>query len=77
MKLHNESPAIIGFLSRTTGSILLFTTTLYAQAPEMEWATGYGTDYGNHVHHGMQTRDGGYIAVGDSRDEFVPANIRC
>jgi hypothetical protein len=48
---------------------------LYAQAPEMEWATGYGTDYGNHVHHGMQTLDGGYIAVGDSRDETRHSNM--
>lgn len=40
--------------------------------PEMEWHKGYGTTYGNHPHEGMQTSDGGYIAIGqtwDSSDE--------
>jgi hypothetical protein len=62
-------------LSGYSAIVLLFSTVLFAQAPEMEWATGYGTDYGNHVHHGMQTLDGGYIAVGDSWDETGYSNM--
>ena len=57
-----------------TFSVLL-ATLLLAQAPEMDWATGHGTDYGNHVHHGMQTHDGGYIAVGDCGDESDYSNM--
>ena len=67
MKIY--TPLFMLKLSLFTGSVLL------AQAPEMEWATGYGTDYGNHVHHGMQTLDGGYIAVGTSRDETGCSNM--
>lgn len=36
----------------------------YAQAPDMEWHRGYGTDKEEKPQHGMQTRDGGYIVVG-------------
>lgn len=36
------------------------------QTPEIEWVKGYGNPDGSHVHHGMQTSDGGYIAVGTS-----------
>ncbi len=56
-------------------SVLLAGSVLLAQAPEMEWAAGYGTDYGNHVHHGMQTLEGGYIGVGDSWDETGCTNM--
>jgi len=38
----------------------------HAQAPEVEWVKGYGNPNGGHVHYGMQTGDGGYIAVGTS-----------
>jgi hypothetical protein len=38
----------------------------HAQAPNIEWIKGYGNPNGGHVHHGMQTCDGGYIAVGTS-----------
>ena len=38
----------------------------HAQAPEIAWVKGYGNPNGGHVHHGMQTSDGGYIAVGTS-----------
>ena len=38
----------------------------HAQAPEIEWVKGYGNPNGGHVHYGMQTSDGGYIAVGTS-----------
>jgi len=44
---------------------------LFAQAPEIEWFKGYGTNTEEHVHEGMQTSDGGYIAIGhgiESRD---------
>ena len=64
-----------GLLSRTLVFTFFSTAILNAQAPEMEWATGYGTDYGNHVHHGMQTLDGGYIGVGDSGDETGYSNM--
>lgn len=33
-------------------------------APKVEWLHGHGTDQGEHVFEGMQTRDGGFIAVG-------------
>ncbi len=35
-----------------------------ATAPKQEWLRGHGTDQGEHVFEGFQTRDGGYIAVG-------------
>ncbi|MEO2003380.1 MAG: hypothetical protein ABGY41_04730 [Candidatus Poribacteria bacterium] len=38
-------------------------------APAMEWHKGQGTDGGDHVHHGLQTSDGGYIMVGQSWSE--------
>jgi hypothetical protein len=37
---------------------------LIAQAPEIEWFKGQGTNTEEHVHEGMQTNDGGYIAIG-------------
>ncbi|NIO85107.1 MAG: hypothetical protein GTN68_31620 [Candidatus Aminicenantes bacterium] len=30
----------------------------------MEWHKGYGTENGEHIHEIMQTRDGGYIGIG-------------
>ncbi len=49
--------------------LLLTGTTLKAvDAPEMQWHKGYGTSYGNHPHEGMQTSDGGYIAIGQTWD---------
>ena len=74
-KNQNTTPALISELSRYSAIVLIYSAMLYAQAPEMEWATGYGTDHGNHVHHGMQTLDGGYIAVGDSWDETASSNM--
>ena len=44
-------------------------------APKMEWANGFGNDIGNHVHHGMQTSDGGYIAVGNSSENTNNSNM--
>ena len=40
------------------------TSNLNAQAPAIEWFKGYGTHTEEHVHEGMQTSDGGYIAIG-------------
>jgi hypothetical protein len=37
---------------------------LNGQAPVIEWFKGHGTNSEEHVHEGMQTRDGGYIAIG-------------
>lgn len=39
-----------------------------ADAPVVEWHVGYGTQYGEHVHEGMETSDGGYIGVGQTDD---------
>jgi len=51
----------------------LLAVSVYAvDPPAMQWHKGYGTSYGNHPHEGMQTSDGGYIAIGqtwDSSDE--------
>jgi len=44
--------------------LVLCSAVLGAQAPEVEWFTGHGTDLEEHVHEGCQTRDGGYIAIG-------------
>jgi len=60
--------SLVVFLSLLTGS------ALYAvDAPAMQWHKGHGTSYGNHVHEGMQTSDGGYIGIGqtwDSHDDY-------
>jgi len=45
---------------------ILFTITLSAQAPVMEWHKGYGTDNGEHIHEIMQTNDGGFIGIGQT-----------
>jgi hypothetical protein len=47
--------------------LLNLNCTSNIQTPEIEWVKGYGNPDGSHVHHGMQTSDGGYIAVGTSR----------
>lgn len=52
------------FLCAMILSILCHETL--AQAPDVEWIKGYGNPNGGHVHYGMQTSDGGYIAVGTS-----------
>jgi hypothetical protein len=58
------------------GFIILSTAILYGQAPEMEWHKGYGTDNGEHIHEIMQTRDGGYIGIGQtSEGKGVGTNI--
>ncbi|MHC4131258.1 MAG: GLUG motif-containing protein, partial [Planctomycetota bacterium] len=47
----------------------LISSILNADDPsEMQWHKGYGTTYGNHVHEGMQTSDGGYIGIGQTWD---------
>jgi hypothetical protein len=48
------------------GIFIFFVTTLFAQAPKMEYNKGYGTDRGEHVHEIMQTKDGGYIGIGQT-----------
>ncbi len=53
--------SLVAVFSLLTGS------TLYAvDPPAMEWHKGYGTNYEEQVHEGMQTSDGGYIAIGHS-----------
>ena len=42
---------------------LLFAGSAVAAAPSMDWFVGYGTSDGAHVHEGMRTSDGGYIAI--------------
>ena len=44
--------------------IITLTTSLIAQAPMMEWFQGQGTSTEEHVHEGMSTNNGGYIAIG-------------
>jgi hypothetical protein len=44
--------------------VLIEISILNAQSPTMEWHKGYGTNNEEHVHEGVQTTDGGYIAVG-------------
>ena len=46
--------------------------------PRVEWHYGYGTEFEDHVHDGIQTTDGGYIAIGDNREhsgESSPTDI--
>ena len=45
-------------------SFLLIQPVLFAQPPEIEWFKAQGTNTEEHVHEGMQTSDGGYIAIG-------------
>ncbi len=56
------------------GMLVFFVTYLYAQAPEMEYNKGYGTNNGEHIHEIMQIGDGGYIGIGQTdeskRDRF-------
>lgn len=51
-------PSIL-FIGLVAGSV-------FAAAPSMEWFVGYGVADGSHVHEGMQTSDGGYIAIGNT-----------
>ncbi|HIJ69881.1 MAG TPA: hypothetical protein HPP87_00790 [Planctomycetes bacterium] len=47
----------------------LFADSCYAvDALPMAWHKGYGTSFGNHVHEGIQTSDGGYIGIGQTWD---------
>ncbi len=54
---------------RTALIFLVFIVSINAQAPDMEWHKGYGTNNGEHIHEIMQTSDGGYIGIGQT-DEF-------
>jgi len=35
--------------------------------PTIEWHVGQGTNLEEHVHEGLQTQDGGYLAIGDTQ----------
>ena len=37
-------------------------------APSIEWHVGQGTNGEEHVHEGIQTSDGGYIAIGHTQE---------
>lgn len=37
-------------------------------APTVEWYVGQGSDLEEHVHEGMQTSDGGYVAIGETME---------
>jgi len=52
------------FLIYAVFIFLILQSTLIAQAPDMAWFRAQGTDTEEHVHEGMQTSDGGYIAIG-------------
>jgi hypothetical protein len=62
-----ESSHIVYYAYLYTVILFILCHEIHAQAPEVEWVKGYGNPNGGHVHHGMQTNDGGYIAVGTSR----------
>jgi len=55
----NRKRIIYGFIA-----FIIYSSNLYAQAPEIEWFKGHGTNTEEHVHEGKQTSDGGYIAIG-------------
>jgi len=44
-----------------------FNNNTDGRAPQPEWLYGYGTHNGEHVFEGLQTRDGGFIAIGKTR----------
>lgn len=46
--------------------LIIYVNSLWAEVPEMTWHKGYGTSFGSHVHEGMQTKDGGYIGIGQA-----------
>lgn len=52
------------WLIHAFSALIVFSMMLSAQAPEVEWFRGHGTNTEEHVHEGMQTSDGGYIAIG-------------
>jgi len=53
-------------------SIIFFSHLLiFAQAPKMEWNKGYGTNNGEHIHEIMQTKDGGYIGIGQTDESGI------
>jgi hypothetical protein len=52
------------FFGVKTFVFTFFLARIYAQAPDMEWNKGYGTNQGEHIHEIMQTSDGGYIGIG-------------
>jgi len=46
-------------------TLIIFTSSsIFSQAPSISWFKGLGTITEEHVHEGMQTSDGGYIAIG-------------
>ncbi|MCD6115678.1 T9SS type A sorting domain-containing protein [bacterium] len=51
-------------------AMLSFFSFAEAQTPVMEWFKGQGTSTEEHVHEGMQTSDGGYIAIGDGIEQY-------
>ena len=55
---------ILGLLWSTTGLV----GRLDAQVPIVEWHKGHGTDRSDHVHYGLESRDGGYIMAGETAD---------
>jgi hypothetical protein len=51
--------------------ILSWSSALAVDAPAIQWYKGHGTDYEEHVHEGMQTSDGGYIAIGHTWEGYT------
>jgi len=41
-----------------------------SQGPEMEWHEGFGTGSEEHVHEGFQTKDGGFLGVGQTYEGY-------
>lgn len=44
------------------------TIVLPDEAPSLDWHRGHGTNGEEHVHEGVQTADGGFVAVGHTQD---------
>ena len=42
--------------------------TITGDAPQVEWYKGYGTDREEHVHEGIETSDGGFLAIGHNSE---------
>ena len=49
--------------------MLLAGFQLWAQAPELEWYMGHGTNLEEHVHEGWQTSDRGFIGIGQNEEK--------
>ncbi len=58
-----------GFVSLWAGIVAVVAVAGSARAePVLQWHVGHGTDREEHVHEGVQTSDGGYVAIGHTQE---------